>query len=190
MSLTLEVNVEDLTLTGLLPLNGTGNPLANVLLGNAAANVLTGAAGNDTLDGAAGNDTLSGGTGADTYLFGRGAGVDTIQENDATAGVVDRVQFGTNIVQADTPFTRAGNDLTAAIAGTSDKLVVKDWFLGTAYQVEQFAYANGTVLNNTQVANLLAAMAAFDEPAAAASSTMMRTTQFHATDLAAYGAMT
>ncbi len=190
VTLTLSINVENLTLTGLLPLNGTGNAAANVLLGNAAANVLTGAAGNDTLDGAAGNDTLVGGTGADIYAFGRGSGVDTVQENDATTGVLDRVQFGANIAQADTVFTRTGNDLTASIAGTSDQLVVKDWYLGTAYQVEQFAYANGTVLSNTQVANLVTAMAAFDQPTAAASSSMMRSTQFHATDLAAYGAMT
>ncbi len=190
VTLTLSTNVENLTLTGLLALNGTGNTLANVLLGNAAANVLTGASGNDTLDGAAGADTLIGGTGADIYLFGRGSGIDSIQENDATAGVIDRVQFGANIVQADTLFTRTGNDLTAAVGLAGDRLVVKDWYLGTPYQVEQFAYANGTVLSNTQVSNLVAAMAAFDEPAAATSSSMMRTTQFHATDLAAYGAMT
>lgn len=190
VTLTLSSNIENLTLTGRLALNGNGNTLANVLLGNSAANVLTGAAGSDTLDGAAGNDTLMGGTGADIYLFGRGSGVDMLQENDATAGVMDRVQFGANIVQADTAFTRTGNDLTASVGATVDKLMLKDWCLGTAYQVEQFAYANGTVLSNTQVANLVAAMAAFDEPAAAASSSMVRTTQFHATDLAASGAMT
>ncbi|HEX2648781.1 MAG TPA: calcium-binding protein [Burkholderiales bacterium] len=38
-------------------LNGSGNELANLILGNSGANIIDGGAGNDTLDGAAGNDT-------------------------------------------------------------------------------------------------------------------------------------
>ena len=45
---TLGAEVENLTLTGSLVANGTGNALANVLTGNTAANVLSGGAGNDT----------------------------------------------------------------------------------------------------------------------------------------------
>ena len=51
VTLTLAANVENLTLTGVDAINGTGNELANVLTGNAGANTLTGGAGNDTLDG-------------------------------------------------------------------------------------------------------------------------------------------
>ncbi len=60
-------NLENLTLTGLTAINGTGNSLDNVITGNAANNRLIGGAGNDTLDGGAGNDTLDGGAGNDTY---------------------------------------------------------------------------------------------------------------------------
>ena len=105
---TLRSNVENLTHTGTPVISGTGNALDNALTGNAAANLLTGAAGNDTLDGAAGADTLAGGTGADTYRFGIGYGIDTVQENDATAGVKDAVQFTGTIKQANVAFKHVG----------------------------------------------------------------------------------
>ncbi|WP_139559638.1 beta strand repeat-containing protein [Methylotetracoccus oryzae] len=58
ISYTLPTNVEQLTLTGTAALNGTGNALANTLVGNSGANIL---------DGLAGNDTLTGGLGADIF---------------------------------------------------------------------------------------------------------------------------
>ncbi|MCW1248513.1 Ig family protein, partial [Pseudomonas sp. SAICEU22] len=57
VSWTLGTNLENLTLTGVAAINGSGNALDNVLIGNAAANVLNGLGGADTLDGGAGNDT-------------------------------------------------------------------------------------------------------------------------------------
>ncbi len=162
---TLGNNLENLTLLGSGAINGTGNTADNVLTGNSNNNTLTGNAGNDTLDGGAGTDTLIGGTGADCYLFGRGWGVDTVQDNDASAGITDRVLFGAGIVQADTRYTRSGNNLEVAILNTTDKLVIKDWYLGSQYQVEQFRYADGSTVANNQMAGLLSAMASFSAPA-------------------------
>ncbi|NUT88693.1 calcium-binding protein, partial [Pseudomonas corrugata] len=73
VSWSLGANLENLTLTGVAAINGTGNALDNVLIGNAASNTLTGGAGNDQLDGGAGNDLLIGGIGTDTLTGGAGA---------------------------------------------------------------------------------------------------------------------
>ena len=137
--------------------------------------MLTGSSGNDTLDGGAGNDTLVGGTGADTYRFGSGWGLDTVQENDSTAGVTDRVDFGA-LVQSQLAFQRTGNNLEALITGNAlDKLVLKDWYLGTPYRVEQFAFGDGSVLSDAQVQGLVSAMAAF-APETASIEPVMGTT--------------
>ena len=64
--------VENLTLTGTLAINGTGNSLANIIIGNSGNNVLNGGPGNDTLNGGAGNDSLNGGAGTNSLVGGIG----------------------------------------------------------------------------------------------------------------------
>ncbi|RQO54416.1 hypothetical protein DBR47_22460 [Paucibacter sp. KBW04] len=162
---TLGTNVENLTLSGVSAINGTGNTLDNVLQGNAMANTLTSSAGNDTLDGAAGNDTLVGGTGADRYRFGRGYGMDRVNENDSTANVLDWVELGANVVQSDVKFVRNVNALELRINGTTDVLSIENWFSGAQYHVERFKFSDGAILTNTQVASLVQAMSSFNAPA-------------------------
>lgn len=80
VSYTLGANVEMLTLTGVLAINGTGNSLDNSMTGNAAANVFYLQHG--------GSDTASGGDGNDIFYYGGaltsadqnfgGAGIDTL----------------------------------------------------------------------------------------------------------------
>ena len=167
VTLTLANNVENLTLTGTSAINGTGNTLNNVLKGNSGVNSLTGAAGNDTLEGLAGADTLTGGTGNDTYALGRGYAADTVVENDTTAGNTDIAQFLTGVAVDQIWFQKVGNNLETSIIGTSDKLVIKDWYLGNAYHVEQFKTTDGAkTLLDSNVQNLVNAMASFAPPAA------------------------
>lgn len=82
-------NVENLTLTGLAAINGTGTAGNNVLVGNAAANVLTGYNGVDTLTGGLGADTIVGGLGADIINLAEAiAAIDTVRVTSADSSLV------------------------------------------------------------------------------------------------------
>ncbi|WP_341922199.1 putative Ig domain-containing protein [Polaromonas sp. YR568] len=132
---TLTANVENLTLTGIAAISGTGNELNNVITGNVAGNTLRGLGGNDTLrggleadilDGGEGNDRLDGGAGAD-QLAG-GLGNDTYVVDEAGDGVTELADEGTDTVQSLVDYTLGANlenmTLTgiAAISGTGNEL--------------------------------------------------------------------
>ncbi len=156
---TLGNNVENLTLTGTSAINGTGNTLNNVLTGNNGNNSLTGNAGNDTLDGGLGTDTINGGTGNDIYLFNRTYGLDTLIDNDSTVGNTDIAQIGDT--RLNMVFNQSGNNLLIKLHGTTDQLTIQNWYSGSANQVEQIKSNDNSTLLNTQVANLIQAMAQF-----------------------------
>jgi Ca2+-binding RTX toxin-like protein len=93
ISFTLSANVEHLTLSGNGIINGTGNELANKLVGNASANTLSGGAGNDTLDGGSGSDTLIGGAGDDIYMIDNINDVVTEYSGEGTDTVYSTVSY-------------------------------------------------------------------------------------------------
>ncbi|MBY0475597.1 MAG: hypothetical protein K2Q13_11135 [Nitrosomonas sp.] len=76
----LPAQVENLILTGISVINGTGNSQANQITGNSANNQLKGAAGNDILDGRQGADTLTGGMGNDIFRLTTMGHVDAITD--------------------------------------------------------------------------------------------------------------
>jgi Ca2+-binding RTX toxin-like protein len=146
--------------------NGTGNGSDNILVGNAQTNTLTAGAGNDTLDGGTGDDRLVGGTGNDTYILGRGYGKDTIAEDDATPGNKDVALFTADVASDQLWFRKRGNNLEVTIIGTQDGFVISDWYKGDRYRVEQFKTSDGKTLLDSQVQNLVDAMAKFNPPRA------------------------
>ena len=146
LSYTLGANVENVALFG-SAVNATGNALANQITGNSLVNTLNGGAGNDT------------------YVMGRGSNADTIRDSDATAGNLDVLSFTTGIATDQLWFRALGSDLEVSIIGTNDKATVKDWYLGNQNHLEQFRTADGKVLLDTAVDNLVNAMASFAPPA-------------------------
>jgi len=181
---TLGSNLENLALSGSSAIIGIGNAANNRIIGSDMANNLWGRGGNDVffgdsgadslygeagddfLDGGKGKDTLIGGVGNDTYTFGRGYKKDIVIENDSTADNTDIVQFMSDISADQIWFRHVGNNLEASVIGTADKLVIQDWYLGSAYHIEQFKTADGLTLLDSRVESLVTAMAAFSPPGA------------------------
>lgn len=109
--------LEQLVLSGVLNINGTGNSLSNVITGNNADNLLKGEGGadelignggNDTLDGGSGNDTMRGGTGNDTYVI-----------DSAFDVIFEAAGEGTDSVISTLSHTLAANFENLTLAGTS-----------------------------------------------------------------------
>ena len=142
-SYTLPRNVEKMLLnSGAAVIEGTGNELANSIVGNGNANRLSGMAGNDTLSGADGDDTLIGGTGADYLTGGTGADVFVFAPGDGGPAIatadrildfhdgVDRLHLSGGLGFEQLTFTR-GNyvggsapDTVVSITSTGEILVV------------------------------------------------------------------
>lgn len=91
-SVTLSATQAALKLTGTTHVHGSGNSLANDLLGNDGNNILRGAGGDDVLQGRGGADTLDGGAGNDTASYSQakaGVRVDlskTVAQNTVSEG--------------------------------------------------------------------------------------------------------
>jgi len=129
---TLPANVENLTLTGASPINGTGNGLINTITGNAANNQLNGGAGNDTINGGIGIDSLTGGIGNDIFRFTTTGQIDTVTDynvvNDTiqlenaiftkltTTGTLAAAQFRIGAQAADSNDFIVYNNITGALS--------------------------------------------------------------------------
>ncbi|WP_095056172.1 glycosyl hydrolase family 28-related protein [Pseudomonas sp. Irchel s3f7] len=113
VSWTLGANLENLVLTGVSTINGTGNERHNFITGNAANNVL---------DGAAGADSLSGGDGNDTYYVDNADDAVIETNSNATPGGIDSVHSSLAAFTLSNNVEHLYVDSTGAANGTGNAL--------------------------------------------------------------------
>lgn len=102
-SRSLPNNLENLTLIGGRPIDGTGSSGNNILIGNSANNQLNGQNGSDRLDGEAGSDRLDGGKGSD-FMIG-GAGNDTYIVDINSDRILEAAAQGIDTVVSNVSYT-------------------------------------------------------------------------------------
>lgn len=133
---------------------------AQVLTASSGTDTLTAGSGaGDILNAGSGNDALNGGGGYDSYKFGSGFGQDVITNNGGAspngeidfAGVSDQQLW----------FQQSGNNLLVDLLGTNDQITVAGWFGGNAGAQVSSINATDGALANSQVLQLVQAMAAF-----------------------------
>ena len=112
---TLTANVENLTLTGVENVGGTGNGLANVINGNNGNNLLDGQGGADTMRGASGDDIYLVDSAADIVTEQAGSGTDEIRT--ALAAYTIAAQVENLLYTGSGSFTATGNTLANTISG-------------------------------------------------------------------------
>jgi Ca2+-binding RTX toxin-like protein len=152
---TLGANLENLTLTGVSAINGTGNSLNNTITGNSATNLIAGGAGNDTMTGDAGND-----------IYVVGSSGDVVNETSVLTTEIDTVQsgitysLGANVERLTLTGTSAingtGNSLNNTITGNSAANLISggvgnDTMIGGAGNDIYVVGSSGDVVNETSV---------------------------------------
>lgn len=134
VTLKLLTNFEnlDISATGSMNFNLTGNSGDNILTANAGNNLIDGGKGADTMIGGAGNDTYILDNGGDTVLEAYGEGADQVNIKLASNSIYDSYSLDPNIENAvltnKVAFNLEGNELSNYLKGNS----AANWIYGNA----------------------------------------------------------
>ena len=133
----------------------------------AGDDIIRAGGGGNTIRGGLGNDqTINDQWSDDRYLFARGDGQDVMLDG----GGQDSLTLE-NVTSDQLWFSQNGNDLELSVIGTQDHITLQNWYLGgqypgSQYHMEQFKTSDGKTLLDSQVQNLVSAMAGFAPPPA------------------------
>ncbi|MGO7909870.1 calcium-binding protein, partial [Rhizobium leguminosarum] len=114
---TIGNNVEKLSYTGSADFIGTGNALANTIIGGAGNDLLDGGAGNDALNGGAGNDIYVVDSASDIVTELASAGTDEIRTALAAYSIAALINVENLSHTGSANFTGTGNALANTITG-------------------------------------------------------------------------
>jgi hypothetical protein len=99
-------------------------------------------------------------------VFNVGWGQDTIYNYDVGAGRKDTIEFGEGIAADQLWFRRVNADLEVRLIGSTDVTTISNWYSGSAYHLNEFVVSDGKRLLETNIDNLVQAMASYSPPAA------------------------
>ncbi|UJW73550.1 calcium-binding protein [Rhizobium sp. SL42] len=152
-------------------------PITLPLIGTSGSDEITGSQYGEILDGREGDDVLIGSQGSDTYIFDIGYGKDTIIDGKGYVGhdQFDVVQFGSGIALSDLSFSNDDNVLVISHSNGIDELRIVDQFSYTWFRIEEFRFADGTVLTQDDV------FAAITTHASSAANETLVSTKFNDT---------
>lgn len=130
------------------------------IYGSVGDDIIYGGSGNDIISDRFGNDLLNGGSGHDTYFLSRQSGQDTIVDTAGSDSLI------LNESSQQIWFQRKDDNLVVSLIGGTDTMTINDWYSSSANHIETFKTSDGKTLLDTQVANLVSAMASLTPPAA------------------------
>jgi len=115
-----------------------GTQTHDLIAGSARDRRVEALAGNDRLESGTGNETLEGGRGDDTYLFNAGFGRDTVDNQGALVGEVDRIVFGEGLARANARFIRHDDHLLVWF-DQGDRLQITGFFSNQGEETLEFS---------------------------------------------------
>jgi Ca2+-binding RTX toxin-like protein len=155
--------------------DGSTLNLTTAIGAGSAATTLNGTTGNDIMIPDTANLTLAGKGGNDLYDFGRGMGHDYINNGVSTTNSANgTLFFGHGIGDNQLWFDRvdnggtistSGNNLRIDIMGTTTSMTINGWYIGgssTYEQLSEFELSDNGLKLDSQLANLVSAMATFE----------------------------
>ena len=139
--------------------------LSDTFTGTSGDDQITGTDRDETITGSAGNDTIDAGGGSDRIFFGEGDGQDVINQLDTAAADAntDTLVFDSALQTDELWFSRNGNSLQINIVGTDDQVTINDWYNSSDRQLDTIEVGSAVLLNS-EVDQLVNAMAGFDVP--------------------------
>ncbi len=128
---------------------------SDIIAAGAGTDTVYGQGGDDVITGGTGDDTLYGGYGNDTYIFASGDDNDSITDESGD----DTITFGQDL--SSIIFSQYGSGLQITVAGGADSVTVNSWYSNSNYQIETIEASDGSTISNSQIEQLIQAMATY-----------------------------